>query len=500
MGEATPAQRRHLDEMKARLDALVADWAIVTEAQRRELADQIADAVEDTRGPLTDTQLTALSVETGTALTLLLDALREQGSAGAREAATELAAAQGAPAEDLEEELAALAAGTVALLGAALALSAARTALRVIAPDMTAAVAASRVTDELERLTDAGLRADLGGALWAANNIGRFVTFQLVADETDTSWVADETLDASTCPPCKTMAGTVFTTLSAARLAYPVMGHWACHGGVRCRGTVRPLVLSDVDDADNIADQENPMPNIRKLTALASQLRARSGTGPGAPEGHDPGAWYRISNHAPGERSEILIYAPISDWWGITAQDFIRDLRALGAVDLDVRINCEGGQVFDGIAIYNALLSHPGDVAVYVDGLAASAASFIAMAGSTVTIARTARMMIHDASGFAMGNASDMRSMAELLNDLSDNIASIYAERAGGTTQEWRDRMLAETWYTAEAAVESGLADTIGAGRTPEPTDPAPEDATPVTPDAGFDGQAMLNALKGAFS
>jgi hypothetical protein len=100
-------------------------------------------------------------------------------------------------------------------------------------------------------------------------------------------------------------------------------------------------------------------------------------------------------------------------------------------------------------------------VTTYIDSLAASAGSFIAMAGEDRIIARTGQMMIHDAHGLAIGNATDMRELAELLDMNSDNIAGIYAERAGGTTASWRKAMKNETWYSAAESVKANLATEI---------------------------------------
>lgn len=125
-----------------------------------------------------------------------------------------------------------------------------------------------------------------------------------------------------------------------------------------------------------------------------------------------------------------------------------------------MHINSPGGDVFDGIAILNALRAHKGPVTTIVDGLAASAASFIAQAGATRIMMRNSEMMIHDASGLCIGNASDMREMLDLLERTSDNIASVYAERSGtGSVETWRAAMSAETWYSAQEAVAAGLAD-----------------------------------------
>lgn len=180
-----------------------------------------------------------------------------------------------------------------------------------------------------------------------------------------------------------------------------------------------------------------------------------------APRNQAP--WYWISN-ADGDRAELFIYGVIGDDWDpedVTAAAFTRALAGITAPVIDLHINSPGGLVFDGVAIHAALKQHAATVDVHVDGLAASAASFVAMAGDNVDIGKHARMMIHDASGLTIGNAADHQEMADLLNSLSDTIAAIYAERAGDSVEEWRDKMRAETWFTAEQAVAAGLADTI---------------------------------------
>ena len=180
------------------------------------------------------------------------------------------------------------------------------------------------------------------------------------------------------------------------------------------------------------------------------------------PDKHD---WYQIRNAAEEDDgpAEILIYDEIGYGWygGVSAQNFAKELGAISADEITVRLNSPGGDVYDGIAILNALRSHKARVTVYVDGLAASAASFIAMAGDEVVMRRNSEMMIHDASCFGIGNAGEMRKVADDLDRVSNNIASIYAERAGGTTDEWREIMLAETWYSAQEAVDAGLANRV---------------------------------------
>jgi ATP-dependent protease ClpP protease subunit len=159
--------------------------------------------------------------------------------------------------------------------------------------------------------------------------------------------------------------------------------------------------------------------------------------------------------------AELLIYDEIS-WWGICAVDVAAALATVTG-DLHVRINSPGGDMFDGIAIHNLLADHPGQVTVTVDGVAASAASIIAMAGDRIVMNRASQMMIHDASSMCWGNAADLKAMAALLDMASSTLAEVYAGRAGGDAAQWRERMLADaglgTWYTAEAAVAAGLAD-----------------------------------------
>ncbi|WDZ87193.1 head maturation protease, ClpP-related [Micromonospora cathayae] len=171
------------------------------------------------------------------------------------------------------------------------------------------------------------------------------------------------------------------------------------------------------------------------------------------------GDWYRIE--AKATRSAVVsIYDEIG-WTGTTAKDFAAELRALDVDEITLRLNSPGGDAWDGIAIYNALRDHQATVHVVVDGLAASAASFIAQAGGRITMNRGAQMMIHDAAGLAIGNARDMRDMAEVLDRVSDSIAGIYADRSGRPAGQFREAMARDTWYTAAEAVEAGLADEV---------------------------------------
>jgi len=186
--------------------------------------------------------------------------------------------------------------------------------------------------------------------------------------------------------------------------------------------------------------------------------------------------WYSIKNVSEAV-TEIYVYDEIG-YYGVTANDFIRDLRDVKAKNITLRINSPGGDVFDGVAIYNAIRRHSAEVTVHVDGIAASAASFIAMAGDRVVMAPHSQMMIHEASGLCIGPSADMRQMADILDKSSDNIAAIYAEKAGGTVEEWRGRMKEETWLSDQEACDLGLADCID-GQEPKAKAPEIVNQTP---------------------
>lgn len=169
--------------------------------------------------------------------------------------------------------------------------------------------------------------------------------------------------------------------------------------------------------------------------------------------------WYRLQNKA-GEKAALYIYDEIG-YWGDTAASLVDQLGKVDADEIDVHISSPGGDIFDGLAIYQALKSHKAKVTVKVDGLAASIASVIAMAGDTVVIAPKASMMIHDGWTMAVGNAEELRKTADLLDKQSQVIASVYADRSNSDANFWRDAMREETWYTAQEALDAGLVDEI---------------------------------------
>lgn len=160
------------------------------------------------------------------------------------------------------------------------------------------------------------------------------------------------------------------------------------------------------------------------------------------------------------DTSEIYIYDDIG-YFGITAKDFTKQLNTVTAPNIVVHINSGGGDVFDGLAIYSALQSHPSTITTVVDGLAASAASFIALAGDTVTMSPNSFMMIHKAWAMGIGNADDMTALAGVLGKIDGQIAGMYSAKNGKSAEDNLAAMAAETWMTSAEAKDFGLVDSI---------------------------------------
>lgn len=157
----------------------------------------------------------------------------------------------------------------------------------------------------------------------------------------------------------------------------------------------------------------------------------------------------------------ITMYDMIgSDGWseGVTAKRIGAALRSIGSRDVTVSINSPGGDFFEGLAIYNLLREHPHKVTVKVVGLAASAASVIAMAGDEIQVAKSGFLMIHNAWSVVIGNRHDLRSAAEVMDQFDASMAGLYAQAAGITDKEAAALMDAETWMTGQAALDAGFA------------------------------------------
>lgn len=163
-----------------------------------------------------------------------------------------------------------------------------------------------------------------------------------------------------------------------------------------------------------------------------------------------------------GSRGEIWLYDQIGSGFfteGITAKSFQKELAALGKVTtISLHINSPGGDVFDGFSIYNQLAQHPARIDVEIDGVAASIASVIAMAGDEIRIAKNAQMMIHNPRGMAAGDEQEMQRVATLLRSIKGNLIDTYRDRTGQSPDQLSAWMDEETWFNAEAAVENGFA------------------------------------------
>lgn len=172
---------------------------------------------------------------------------------------------------------------------------------------------------------------------------------------------------------------------------------------------------------------------------------------------------YRV-RMAGSKAAEIFLYDEIGGGFfgGISAKQFADDLKDLGKVDtINVRINSPGGDVFEGIAIFNQLKRHPANVIIDIDGLAASIASIVAMAGDQINMAKNAMIMIHEPFAISAGTAADFRRQADLMDTVKGTLVKTYADRTGMDEGELSDLLAAETWMTAEDAKANGFVDTV---------------------------------------
>lgn len=169
-------------------------------------------------------------------------------------------------------------------------------------------------------------------------------------------------------------------------------------------------------------------------------------------------SWFRMQASAANE-ADIFIYDEIG-YWGVTAKQFVSDLKALGEVShINLHINSPGGDVFDGIAIFNALKHHGAAITVHIDGLAASMASVIAMVGNPVIMPENTMMMIHKPWGFAGGDANDMRDYADLLDKVESVLIPAYVEKTGKSAEEISSMLDDETWLDGAECLALGFAD-----------------------------------------
>ena len=170
--------------------------------------------------------------------------------------------------------------------------------------------------------------------------------------------------------------------------------------------------------------------------------------------------WYNIQGKATDAVAEIYIFDEIGAY-GITAQDFIAEMKEYKDTPVNLRINCIGGDVFDGMAMYNIIKKREAKTTAYIEGIAASMGSVIALAADEVVMAENSLFMIHNAWGGAMGEAEDMRKTASVLEKISGEIANIYKRKTRLSLDRITDMMDEETWLNAEEAYELGFIDSI---------------------------------------
>lgn len=201
-----------------------------------------------------------------------------------------------------------------------------------------------------------------------------------------------------------------------------------------------------------------------------------------------------------GNVATIRLYGPIDSWggwWGISASDVSDVLDALpeSVTQIILRINSPGGEVFEAMSILNMLRAHKARVLGVVDGLAASAGSVIAVGCAETVMSPGSTMMIHSPSSIAWGNAAEMRKTADVLDNIEESIISIYRDKAGESA--WGELLAAETWYTAEQAVQTGLADRVGVVKDAGETSTAgAEEEDPIDPLEGDDVEDVYQSAR----
>lgn len=302
-------------------------------------------------------------------------------------------------------------------------------------------------------------------------------------------WVAREHIDDNTCQPCIDNDGKLYKNREDAYADYPDgKGYINCVGaeyGNDCRGIVVKRRGGRAMTPEQIAAINNARLISGKFSARAFAVT----------EGPTEGLRMVAASPATGN-AQMYIYDYIGGYDGVNAIDIVQALDGMSG-DVDLHINSGGGAIFEGAAIYSTLDNYAGGtIHGFVDGVAASAASVIAMACETITMEPAATMMVHAGSGGVWGTAKDMRSLADVLDMLTETMAGIYAMRTGGTTAAWLDLLNSgDTWYNADAAIEAKLATRKGGKKKALP-DP---DEMPMDPEdkAHLD---LLSVIAAAFT
>ena len=202
---------------------------------------------------------------------------------------------------------------------------------------------------------------------------------------------------------------------------------------------------------------------------------------------------------ASGNEATLYLYDAIvtdAGWGGVAAVDFVLALNAIKADTIHLRINCPGGEVFAGQAMAQAVREHPANIIAHVDGYAASAASWLALACDQVVISEGGYFMIHKAMTIAWGNSDEFKKQADLLDKIDSTLVAGYVKETGQDAQQITDWMAAETWFNAQESIKYGFADEIASAKAKNlsqwnlaawnkapapPVEPAPPDDCQIT-------------------
>jgi len=171
-------------------------------------------------------------------------------------------------------------------------------------------------------------------------------------------------------------------------------------------------------------------------------------------------SWFRFENKAGEDSTTVYVYDEIG-YWGVTAKEFCDALNGVATSVINLKINSPGGDVFDGMSLYNAFANHPGGVTVRIEGLAASMASIVAMGGRKVEAYQNTMFMIHNAWTVAGGDHNAMREIAEIIEKISGQMLEVYTGKTKTGKKDMKQMMDDETWMTAGEAEAKGFIDTV---------------------------------------
>ena len=306
-------------------------------------------------------------------------------------------------------------------------------------------------------------------------------------------WVAREHIDDNTCDPCRDNDGKLYKNREDAYADYPGgKGFVNCIGaehGNDCRGVVvkrrggtavTPEQLAAIKAACGV---ERQYFSAKAFTSVEGPTQKLSFT-----------ALNSVNDGIAA--NQLYLYDYIGGYDGVNAIDVVNALSGVTG-DVDLHINSGGGSIFEGAAIYTTLTNYTGGtVRSFVDGVAASAASVIMMAGEEIEVSPAATVMVHAGSGGAYGTAKDVRALADVLDMLTLTMAGIYAARAGGSVDEWLALLNSgDTWYSAQSALDAKLATRIGG--KPMPDEPMPDDESTDVLDALYASFTKSRAMNG---